>query len=120
MGLFTKKENEDELTEKNVIAMAETLIINQLNGSTSYSFYGGMHDRGAYKPAAASKYAETILNKAIRSVDIKEKIDVFLQGEVLENIIAKHIQKEVRQIVREELIEEIVTKINSVQVRKQQ
>ena len=114
MGLFNRKKDKSIVTKEEVERKAEALILAELSPKTELCIYT---HRPIHAPAPAREFTRELLEETIKAVDIKEKIDNFVQEELLEKVVKRHVESTLNKILKQDLIEEIVVKINKVQVR---
>ena len=99
-----------EPTEEQIVAKAEQLILDQLSETYTDWTVGRKID------APAAEYAHSLVKERMSDVDILKKVDHFLECEMLDEVVRKHVSSALKDILKEDLIKEIVQKINDVQV----
>mgnify|MGYP000500980311 CR=1 FL=1 len=109
MKLFQKKGP----SEEDVVKKAERLICTQLEDK--WHHYIDYRDERR-TPAPATEYAHKLIEEAISSKMIQEKIDDYLSEAVTKEVIREEVKLALDEVLKQDLIGEIVAKINKLQL----
>lgn len=104
--MFNRKPTEEEIEKA-----AKELILDQLQGRYSYNICRKID-------APAKEYAQEVIKEQMERAVIKEEICQFLDSEMLDKIVKKHMNKTVNGLISEQLVEKLVKKINNMQLEK--